>query len=224
MQESIIETHGLTKSYNLGEETLEILKGVSITIKSGEFIAIMGPSGSGKSTLMHLLGLLDNPTSGTLILNGKDTSKLTGDERAKLRNENIGFVFQSFFLLAGTSVLDNVLLPSTYSAKKTGNEREQAIGLLKQLGLGDRLNHKPNQLSGGQQQRVAIARALINNPSIIFADEPTGNLDTKTGNEIMAIFKKLNKEGKTIVMVTHEEDVSKKAKRIIKVKDGKIEK
>lgn len=219
----IIQCYHLSKSYKLGRETaIEVLTDVSLSIKEGEFVALMGPSGSGKSTLMHLLGLLDTPTSGTVLFKDKDVSKLTDNERAIFRNAQIGFVFQQFFLLSGVSVLENTMLPLLYSKKKSALDKDRAIELLRRVGLNERLRHVPNQLSGGQQQRVAIARALINNPSIIFADEPTGNLDTKTGEGIMKIFMSLNKEGKTIVMVTHEASIAKHATRIISIRDGKI--
>lgn len=211
----------IVKDYVLGDQTLNILRDVSVTISQGELVAIVGPSGSGKSTLMHIMGLLDKQSSGSVILAGNDASNLTEKEAAKLRNRYIGFIFQQFNLLARTSALENVLLPTVYS----GNTKEKttyAIELLASLGLGERLKNYPNQLSGGQQQRVAIARALINDPAVIFADEPTGNLDSKSGHEVVEILKKLNAEGRTIVIVTHDLELAKMAHRTIKIFDGKI--
>lgn len=213
-------TH-VSKEYQLGDDTLKILRDISVTIIEGELIAIVGPSGSGKSTLMHIMGLLDKQTSGLVTLAGRDVSDLTENEAAKLRSKYIGFIFQQFNLLARTSALENVLLPTLYSGN-TVKKTAYAIELLESLGLGERLKNYPNQLSGGQQQRVAIARALINNPAVIFADEPTGNLDSKSGHEVIEILKKLNKEGRTIVIVTHDIEIAKMAHRTIKIFDGKI--
>lgn len=206
------------------EEALKFraLKNINLTIAKGEFIAIIGPSGSGKSTLMHILGLLDRPTSGTYEFDGQDVSSLSENELAKIRNRKIGFIFQSFNLLSRTSALDNVALPLVYSGISSKERLKRAKQALENVGLKDKFSSKPNQLSGGQQQRVAIARSLINNPEIILADEPTGNLDTKTSQEIMDIFKKLNKEGRTIILITHEHDIAKQAKKIISIKDGEI--
>ncbi len=216
----MIEIKDIRKIYRMGDEDLEVLKGLSLEIKQGEFVSIMGPSGSGKSTLMHILGLLDKPTSGSYKIFGREVSNLSDAETAYLRAKIIGFVFQQFNLLSKMSALDNVALPQIYLYEK--NDKEKAAALLREVGLGDRLFHKPNQLSGGQQQRVAIARALVNNPSIIFADEPTGNLASDQSNEIMSVFKKLNEKGITVILVTHEPDIAQWADRIIKIKDGKI--
>ena len=218
----LIATDNISKSYTVGGSSIDVLNDISLTIDKGEFVAIMGQSGSGKSTLMYILGLLISPTSGTYLLSGDDVSTLSGDTRAHLRNGKIGFVFQSFHLLPGVSVIDNVKLPLLYSKQNGPSEQAYAKELLEKVGLSDRLHHKPNQLSGGQQQRVAIARALINKPDVLFADEPTGNLDSKTGAEIMDIFDTLNKEGKTIIMVTHEKSIARQAKRIIHIQDGRV--
>lgn len=226
----IIKLVQLNKVFQLDEDlNFQALKDINLEIKSGEFVAIIGPSGSGKSTLMNILGLLDKPTSGQYFLDEKDVSKLNQDTLANLRNKRIGFVFQQFNLLNRTSALDNVALPLIYSGVPKEERNIRARRVLEQVNLSDKLNSRPSQLSGGQQQRVAIARALVNSPDIIFADEPTGNLDTKTGLEILGILKKLNehsssskKEGKTIILITHEKDIAKSAKRIISLKDGKI--
>lgn len=202
---------------------VQALKNVDLKINKGEFIAVIGPSGSGKSTLMHILGLLDRPTSGRYELDGQDTSRLLENDLARLRNRKIGFVFQSFNLLSRTSALDNVALPLIYSGISTKERSQRARKTLEDVGLGDKLFSKPQQLSGGQQQRVAIARSLVNNPEIILADEPTGNLDTKTSQEIMDIFKDLNRESKTIILITHEREIAKQAKKIIRIKDGRIQ-
>lgn len=218
---AVLELSHIVKQYQLGEDTLEILHDVSVSIYSGELVAIVGPSGSGKSTLMHIMGILDKQTSGKVTLAGREIANLTEKEAAKLRNQYIGFIFQQFNLLARTSTLENVLLPTLYS----GNTKEKtayAIKILDSLGLGERLKNYPNQLSGGQQQRVAIARALVNDPAVIFADEPTGNLDSKSGHEVVEILKKLNAEGRTIVIVTHDLELAKMANRTIKIFDGKI--
>lgn len=220
---SIISLSKVTKSYKLSDDvTVEALRGINVDIKKGEFVAIIGPSGSGKSTLMHLIGILDKPTSGVVTLDGKDIAKISEEELATLRNKYIGFVFQAFNLLPKTSAIENVELPLIYS-KVTGAERKaRAIEALREVGLGDRLNHTPNQLSGGQQQRVAIARALVTSPSLILADEPTGNLDSKSSMEILGLLRLINKKGNTVVLVTHEHDIAKEAKRIVELKDGKI--
>ncbi len=206
----------------MGDITVEALRGMNLEVKKGEFVAIVGPSGSGKSTLMHSIGLLDKPTSGQVSLEGKDVSRLSENERAVLRNKHVGFVFQTFNLLPRTTALDNVAMPLVY-AGVSGSERvRKAAEALKGVGLGDRLNHRPSQLSGGQQQRVAIARALVNNPSLILADEPTGNLDSRSGRDILQLLKTLNKAGNTVVLVTHDSTIAKTARRIIEMKDGEI--
>ncbi len=218
----MIEVRNITKVYNSGANSLEALKGVSFTIKDGEFVAIMGPSGSGKSTLMHILGALDTPTSGTYILDGQDVSTLSDDELADIRQDKIGFVFQSFNLLPRTTVLKNVTLPLVYEGIPKSERDRRARLALEQAGLDEtHFSHLSNQLSGGQIQRVAIARALVNNPSIILADEPTGNLDTKTGDIVLGTFQKLNKDyGRTIILITHEQDIAEHADRILYIRDG----
>lgn len=219
----LIELKNITKSYPLDGLNLKILKGISLQINTGEFVAIMGPSGSGKSTLMNILGCLDKPSSGHYLLDGQNVEKLFSDELAEIRNKKIGFVFQGFNLLSRTSALENVELPMVYANVAAEERRERAVKALKQVGLEKRMYHQPNQLSGGQQQRVAIARAVVNDAPIIFADEPTGNLDTKMSVEIMELFTKLNKDlGRTIILVTHEEDIALYADRIIKIVDGEI--
>lgn len=207
----------------MGMQEVRALNGVSFNVEENEYIAIMGPSGSGKSTMMNLIGCLDTPTSGTYILNGQDVSQLEDAELAEVRNREIGFVFQTFNLLPRTDCLSNVELPLIYSGIKTTERHRRATETLQRVGLGDRIDHKPNELSGGQRQRVAIARALVNNPSIVLADEPTGNLDTKTGEEIMMLFEELYRMGNTILVVTHENDIAKHARRIIRLRDGIIE-
>lgn len=223
MSIALIKTENIKKEYQTGEVVTHVLKGISFEVNEGEFLAIMGSSGSGKSTLMYILGFLDKPTNGKYYFEDLDASKLDDDKLAEFRNEKIGFIFQSYNLLQRTSVLDNVLLPTTYMIGRDVKKAEKrAMDLLKQVGLEYRLNHKPNQLSGGEQQRVAIVRALVNNPRLVLADEPTGNLDSKSGQEIMEILQKLNKEGRTIIMVTHEKYTAECAKRILHIKDGMI--
>ncbi|KGG81231.1 macrolide ABC transporter ATP-binding protein [Caloranaerobacter azorensis H53214] len=218
----MIKLEGLTKVYKMGNVSVTALKDINLNIEKEEFVAIMGPSGSGKSTLMNILGCLDKPTKGKYILDGVSIQGLNDDELAMIRNRKIGFVFQAFNLLSRTTALKNVELPMMYAGVSAKERRKRAIELLEKVGLGDRINHKPNEMSGGQRQRVAIARALVNNPAIILADEPTGNLDTKSGEEIMDIFENLNKEGVTIVIVTHEPDIAQKAKRVVTFRDGVI--
>ena len=218
----IIKTEALTKHYQVGSEKVEALKGITFSVERGEFISIMGPSGSGKTTLMNIIGCLDTPTNGTYNLNNKSVSKLSDDELAKIRNEEIGFVFQSFHLLARNSALNNVMLPLKYAGCKESEAIERSNLALEKVGLSDRKNHSPSELSGGQQQRVAIARALVNNPSILFADEPTGNLDSKTGTDVMNLFKELNESGQTIILITHEDSIADQSNRIITIMDGLI--
>ncbi len=223
MSQPVIEIRDLKKIYKMGSMLVNALNGVSFDVASNEYIAIMGPSGSGKSTLMNMIGCLDTPTSGTYILNNHDVSKLDDGELAEARNREIGFVFQTFNLLPRTDCLSNVELPLIYAGVKTSERRKRAADTLTKVGLGDRMDHKPNELSGGQRQRVAIARALVNNPSILLADEPTGNLDTKTGEEIMNLFEELYRSGNTIIVVTHEQEIANHARRIIRLRDGVIE-
>ena len=220
----MLEIKKIKKIYQMGKVKVEALRGVSFYIDKGEFVAIMGPSGSGKSTLMHIIGCLDQPTEGNFIIGGRDVSKLNDDRLAEIRNKRIGFVFQQFNLLSRTSILHNVEIPLIYAGLKAKQRRELAKQALESVGLGDRVKHKPNEISGGEKQRAAIARALVNNPLIILADEPTGNLDTKTGEEIMKIFYKLHQEGNTVIMVTHELEIARHARRIIHLRDGLIEK
>ena len=222
MNEPLIRTEDLWKTYEMGSEKIHALHGVTFELHKNEYIAIMGPSGSGKSTLMNLIGCLDSPTKGSYYLNGKLVSDMDDDELAYIRNREIGFVFQTFNLLPRASALQNVELPLTYAGIPSSQRREMANRAMDQVELGSRKHHKPNELSGGQRQRVAIARALVNNPSIILADEPTGNLDSKTGQEIMALFKRLHQEGNTIVLVTHEAELAHHANRIVHILDGKI--
>jgi putative ABC transport system ATP-binding protein len=219
----VIDIQNITKDYVMGEETVHALRSVSLQIHRNEYIAIMGPSGSGKSTLMNMLGCLDTPTSGHYEFNGRDVSIMDDDELAAIRNREIGFVFQTFNLLPRADSLRNVELPLIYAGIDPEKRRERAAQVLRDVGLGDRLHHKPNELSGGQRQRVAIARALVNNPSIILADEPTGNLDSKTGEEIMALFEDLYKRGNTVILVTHEADIARHARRTVRLRDGLIE-
>ncbi len=218
----LIDIRDITKVYEMGEEKVQALAGVSLGVERGEYVAIMGPSGSGKSTLMNLIGCLDTPSSGSYILNGKEVARMTDDELAAIRNQEIGFVFQTFNLLPRTSAIQQVELPLVYGGVSRKLRRERAINALNAVGLSDRMSHTPNEMSGGQRQRVAVARALINDPSILLADEPTGNLDSQTGAEIMALFDELNSRGNTIVVVTHEEDIAAHARRIVRLKDGKI--
>ncbi|MDB9909807.1 ABC transporter ATP-binding protein [Gammaproteobacteria bacterium] len=219
----MISVNGVTKHYALGTQTVEALRGVSFHIKKGEFIAIMGPSGSGKSTLMNIIGCLDIPTHGTYLLNNQEVSSLDDDALAGIRNKEIGFVFQNFHLLARNSALDNVMLPLKYAGIEKADQITRAKAALSEVGLQDRMDHQPSELSGGQQQRVAIARALVNNPSILFADEPTGNLDSQTGHDVMQLFHNLHDQGQTIILITHENEVAAEAQRTIFIKDGLIE-
>lgn len=223
MSNSLIDIKQIRRDFQLGSETINVLKGIDLQINKGEYVALMGPSGSGKSTLMNLLGCLDTPTSGQYVLNGKDVSIMEDDELAEIRNKEIGFVFQTFNLLPRTTALDNVALPMIYAGFSKADRTERAKEVLNQVGLGDRMDHQPNQLSGGQRQRVAVARALVNKPSIILADEPTGNLDSKTSIEIMKLFGEIHNNGNTVILVTHEEDIAQHAHRIIRLKDGLIE-
>jgi len=223
MAETIIEIKNITRDFPLGSEIVKVLKGVDLHINKGEYVALMGPSGSGKSTLMNILGCLDTPTGGSYILNGKDVSRMADDELAGIRNKEIGFVFQTFNLLPRTTALDNVALPMVYAGYKKSDRNARATKVLTQVGLEDRMDHKPNQLSGGQRQRVAVARALVNHPSIILADEPTGNLDSKTSVEIMKLFGEIHANGNTVILVTHEEDIAAYAHRVIRLRDGIIE-
>jgi putative ABC transport system ATP-binding protein len=218
----IIQLIDIQRHFKMGQEVVKALRGINLSINKGEYVALMGPSGSGKSTLMNLLGALDTPTGGKYRLNGQEVEKLSDNELAKIRNEEIGFVFQTFNLLPRTTALENVALPLIYAGKSKSDRINRAKEVLTHVGLADRMTHKPNELSGGQRQRVAIARALVNNPSIILADEPTGNLDSKTSEEIMELFDELYQKGHTIILVTHEEDIAKYAKRIIRLKDGLV--
>ena len=220
---NVIKVNNITKHYLLGSQKVEALRGVTFGIRQGEFIAIMGPSGSGKSTLMNIIGCLDSPTNGTYHLNNKEVSTLEGDELAGIRNREIGFVFQNFHLLARNSALDNVMLPLKYAGFNRDDQLKKARETLSKVGLESRINHQPSELSGGQQQRVAIARALVNNPSILFADEPTGNLDSQTGHDVMQLFHNLHQQGQTIILITHENEIAAEAQRVIYIKDGLIE-
>jgi putative ABC transport system ATP-binding protein len=218
----IILTYKLTREYDMGSELVRALRGVSVQIQKNEYVAVMGPSGSGKSTLMNLIGCLDTPTSGEYWLNGQQVSDLADDELARIRNKEIGFVFQTFNLLPRADALHNVELPLIYAGLSTRKRRDRAAQALERVGLGDRMDHRPNELSGGQRQRVAIARALVNEPSILLADEPTGNLDSTTSSEIMAVFAELHRQGQTVVMVTHEHDIAAHAARVITLRDGVV--
>lgn len=220
----LISIKNLTKTYVLGEQIVNALKGVSLDINKGEYVALMGPSGSGKSTLMNIMGCLDSPSQGEYWLNQKEVSKMSDSELSGVRNEEIGFVFQTFNLLNRMTALENVALPLVYSGVSRKDREERAALVLERVGLQDRMEHKPNELSGGQRQRVAVARALVNNPNLLLADEPTGNLDTKTSHEIMALFEEIHNQGNTIVLVTHEEDIAQHAKSIVRLRDGMIEK
>jgi putative ABC transport system ATP-binding protein len=224
MNTPIIDIKGITRDFQLGNETVYVLKGIDLLINKGEYVALMGPSGSGKSTLMNILGCLDTPTSGSYILNGKQVSEMHDDELAEIRNKEIGFVFQTFNLMPRTTALDNVALPMVYAGFSKEARNNRATEVLTQVGLSDRMDHKPNQLSGGQRQRVAVGRALVNKPSIILADEPTGNLDSKTSIEIMKLFGEIHANGNTVILVTHEEEIAAHAHRIIRLRDGIIEK
>ena len=223
MSDNIIELKEIKKLYVMGDETIEAVKDITLNIARNEYIALMGPSGSGKSTLMNLIGCLDTATSGTYVLNNQTVSELSDNELAEIRNKEIGFVFQTFNLLPRMTALENVAMPLIYAGKNKADRDKIALQKLKEVGLGDRVTHKPNELSGGQRQRVAIARALVNNPSIILADEPTGNLDSKISEEIMQILKKIHEQGNTIILVTHEKDIAQHAHRIVKLRDGMIE-
>jgi putative ABC transport system ATP-binding protein len=223
MANPLIKITNIKRDFPLGNEIVYVLKGINLEINKGEYVALMGPSGSGKSTLMNILGCLDTPTSGTYILNGKHVSEMQDDELAGIRNKEIGFVFQTFNLMPRTTALDNVALPMVYAGYSKSERVERATEVLTQVGLQDRMDHKPNQLSGGQRQRVAVARALVNKPSIILADEPTGNLDSKTSVEIMNLFNEIHANGNTVILVTHEEDIAEYAHRIIRLRDGLIE-
>ena len=219
----VIKIRSITRDFPLGQEVVKVLKGIDLDIDKGEYVALMGPSGSGKSTLMNLLGCLDTPTSGHYALNGIDVSSMSDDELAEIRNKEIGFVFQTFNLLPRTTALDNVALPMVYAGYGKQQRQERASEVLADVGLSDRMDHRPNQLSGGQRQRVAVGRALVNKPSIILADEPTGNLDSKTSLEIMQLFDDIHKAGNTVILVTHEEDIAAHAQRVIRLRDGVIE-
>ncbi|TVR39567.1 MAG: ABC transporter ATP-binding protein [Cryomorphaceae bacterium] len=223
MSSPIMQLHEITKFYKVGNQIVRALNGVDLNVHKNEFVALMGPSGSGKSTLMNIIGCLDSPTGGSYILNQKDVSRMEDDELAVIRNKEIGFVFQTFNLLPRYSALENVALPLVYAGMGKKERTLRATEVLEQVGLGDRMDHKPNELSGGQRQRVAVARALVNRPSIILADEPTGNLDTKTSYEIMALIDEIHQNGNTIVLVTHEEDIAQHAKRIVRLRDGVVE-
>lgn len=220
---NVIEIRKIVRDFQLGQETVHVLKGIDLDIVKGDYVALMGPSGSGKSTLMNLLGCLDTPTSGSYLLNGKDVSKMSDDQLAEIRNKEIGFVFQTFNLLPRTTALDNVALPMIYAGASRSERKIRAEKVLTDVGLADRMDHRPNQLSGGQRQRVAVGRALVNNPSIILADEPTGNLDSKTSEEIMHLIDEIHANGNTVIVVTHEEDIAKNAHRIIRLRDGMVE-
>ncbi|WP_034336694.1 ABC transporter ATP-binding protein [Deinococcus misasensis] len=220
---AVVDIQQVKKHYKMGEETFEALRGVDVTIERGEMVALMGPSGSGKTTLMQIIGLLDRPSTGRYLLNGEDVTRLTENQRSAFRNQHIGFVFQAFYLLSRMNVLENVEVPLTYAGVGTRERREVAMSLLEKVGLADKWRNLPSQLSGGQKQRVAIARALTTRPSLLLADEPTGALDTRTGEEVMNLFEALNQEGVTVVVVTHEAEVAARTRRIIRIRDGNIE-
>ena len=219
----VIDIKAIRRDFPLGQEIVKVLKGIDLQIKKGEYVALMGPSGSGKSTLMNLLGCLDTPTAGSYLLGGQDVSNMSDDELAEIRNKEIGFVFQTFNLLPRTTALDNVALPMVYAGASKAQRTKRAQEVLTDVGLADRMDHRPNQLSGGQRQRVAVGRALVNKPSIILADEPTGNLDSKTSLEIMALFDAIHLQGNTVIVVTHEEEVAQHAHRVIRLRDGLVE-
>ena len=223
MKEFVIDLKNIIRNFQLGPKTVHVLKGIDLTIKKGEYVALMGPSGSGKSTLMNLLGCLDTPTSGSYMIANRDVSKMNDNQLADVRNKEIGFVFQTFNLIPRQTALQNVALPLVYAGEKKEKRISRAKKVLDEVGLSDRITHKPNQLSGGQRQRVAIARALVNSPSLILADEHTGNLDSSTSNEIMKLFEEIHKNGNTLIIVTHEEEIAQHANRIIRLKDGEIE-
>lgn len=221
--DTIIDLDKIVREFRVGSELVRALRSLSLQVKKNDYVALMGPSGSGKSTLMNILGCLDTPTSGAYVLNGTNVSSLTDNRLAEIRNQEIGFVFQTFNLLPRATALENVALPLVYAGISTADRNKRALEVLQDVGLGDRVEHRPNELSGGQRQRVAVARALVNHPSIILADEPTGNLDTKTSVEIMGLFEKIHKEGNTVIIVTHEEDIALHAHRIIRLRDGELE-
>ncbi len=220
---NIIKISHIARTYTIGSETIHALRDVSLNVKKNEYVALMGPSGSGKSTLMNMLGCLDTPSAGEYVLNGKSVARMSDDELAEVRNKEIGFVFQTFNLLPRSTALENVMLPLVYAGMSSAARKEKAMRVLEQVGLKDRVHHKPNELSGGQRQRVAVARALVNDPAIILADEPTGNLDSKTSIEIMGLFAAIHEAGNTIIVVTHEEDIAQYAHRIVRLKDGLVE-
>ena len=222
MSKKIIETVDLWKEYNLGDQVIPVLRGINLVVEKGEFVAIMGPSGAGKSTLMHILGCLDIPTRGHYVLDGEDVSLMDDKRLARVRNQKLGFVFQAFYLIPWATALENVMVPFLYSSEASKDARKRAAEAMERMGLGDRLQHRPAELSGGQQQRVAIARALVNNPALILADEPTGNLDSASSREVMGIFQEMNREGRTIVLITHDQEVAAYASRRVLLRDGRI--
>lgn len=222
MAKKIIETVDLWKEYNLGDQVIPVLRGINLVVEEGEFVAIMGPSGAGKSTLMHILGCLDIPTRGYYVLDGEDVSLMDDTRLARVRNQKLGFVFQAFYLIPWATALENVMVPFLYSGETPRGARERAVEAMEKMGLGDRLQHRPSELSGGQQQRVAIARALVSNPALILADEPTGNLDSASSREVMGIFQEMNREGRTIVLITHDQEVAAYASRRVLLRDGRI--